>query len=91
MFRNEFFRKRAELMFYCRHEEKSTYPQIGKEFGVHPTHARELVKTYARYARHELLHLSKTLADAAGRIDRVSELEDELRDLRKRISAILQR
>lgn len=91
MFRNDFFKKRAELMFYCRAGENQTYVEIGKEFRMSGGRARELVKTYERYSRLGLVHLSQTLADAAGEIDRVEELEAELRELRKRINSILQR
>lgn len=89
MFRNDFFEMQARLASYLRHVEKRTYKEIGEELNLSRGRAQEIVKSDARYCLWRMQHLAETMANEAAKINRVDELETELREIRKRINLAL--
>ena len=89
MFRNDFFEMQARLASYLRHVEKANYKDIGSELHLSAGRVREIVKSDARYCRWRMQHLAETMANEAAKINRVDELETELREIRKRINLAL--
>lgn len=89
MFRNDFFELRARLASHLRHVEKKPFKEIAAVLNLSTARASQIVHTNDIHCSYMVKHLDETLLPEIEKITRVEDLESELREIRKRINAIL--